>query len=233
MIDIHCHLLYGVDDGAEDRQVSVAMLRDAAEQGIQAIILTPHYRQGMFKYPLEEIRAAYEDIYSEAEKLGVMVYLGCEYHADGDTGENFKNGRCLALADSDHVLVEFKYESTVGFIRNTLNDLLAHGYTPVIAHAERYGSFIKEPELLRQMRDMGVMVQINAGSVIGREGFKTKRLCKRIIKEHLVDIVASDSHNMTDRKNRMKECFEYIVKKYGDERAERLLCTNPGKILEK
>ena len=233
MIDIHCHLLYGVDDGAEDRQVSAAMLRDAAEQGIQAIILTPHYRQGMFKYPLEEIRAAYEDIYSEAEKLGVMVYLGCEYHADGDTGENFKNGRCLTLADSDHVLVEFKYESSIGFIRNTLNDLLAHGYTPVIAHAERYGPFIKEPELLRQMRDMGVMVQINAGSVIGREGFKTKRLCKRIIKEHLVDIVASDSHNMTDRKNRMKECFEYIVKKYGEERAERLLCTNPGKILEK
>ena len=233
MIDIHCHLLYGVDDGAEDRQMSVAMLKDAAEQGISAVILTPHYRQGMFKYPLEEIRAAYEDIYSEAEKLGVMIYLGCEYHADSDTGENLKNGRCLTLADSDYVLVEFKYESTIGFIRNTLNDLLAHGYTPVIAHAERYGPFIKEPELLRQMRDMGVMVQINAGSVLGREGFKTKRLCRRIIKEHLVDIVASDSHNMTDRKSRMKECFDYIAKKYGEERAERLLRTNPGKILEK
>ncbi len=233
MIDIHCHMLYGVDDGAEDRQISVAMLKDAAKQGISAVILTPHYRQGMFKYPLEEIRAAYEDLYSEAEKLGVMIYLGCEYHADSDTGENLKNGRCLTLADSDYVLVEFKYESSIGFIRNTLNDLLAHGYTPVIAHAERYGPFIKEPELLRQMRDMGVMVQINAGSVLGREGFKTKRLCKRIIKEHLVDIVASDSHNMTDRKSRMKECFDYIAKKYGEERAERLLRTNPGKILEK
>lgn len=233
MIDIHCHMLYGVDDGAEDRQMSVAMLKDAAKQGISAVILTPHYRQGMFKYPLEEIRAAYEDLYSEAEKLGVMIYLGCEYHADSDTGENLKNGRCLTLADSDYVLVEFKYESSIGFIRNTLNDLLAHGYTPVIAHAERYGPFIKEPELLRQMCDMGVMVQINAGSVLGREGFKTKRLCKRIIKEHLVDIVASDSHNMTDRKSRMKECFDYIAKKYGEERAERLLRTNPGKILEK
>ena len=136
MIDIHCHMLYGVDDGAEDRQMSVAMLKDAAKQGISAVILTPHYRQGMFKYPLEEIRAAYEDLYSEAEKLGVMIYLGCEYHADSDTGENLKNGRCLTLADSDYVLVEFKYESYIGFIRNTLNDLLAHGYTPVIAHAE-------------------------------------------------------------------------------------------------
>ena len=233
MIDIHCHLLYGVDDGAENRQMSVEMLKHAVGQGIRRVIFTPHYRQGMFKYPLDKIMAAYEDVKGEAEKLGMISYLGCEYHADSGTGENFKCGRCLTLADSEYVLVEFKYESSIGFIRNTLYDLFAYGYTPVIAHAERYGVFIKDPGILRELRDMGVSVQINAGSVLGREGFKTKRLCKRIIKDHLVDIVASDSHNMTDRKNHMKECYEYIAKRYGEGRAERLFCTNPGKILEK
>ncbi|MCR5748153.1 MAG: capsular biosynthesis protein [Lachnospiraceae bacterium] len=232
MIDIHCHALYGVDDGAVDREMSIGMLKDAAAQGVTAIVLTPHYRKGMFSYPLEKIQAAYQDLYEEAENIGLSLYSGCEYHVDSDMGENFNQGRCLTLAGSDYVLAEYGYETTYDFIRKSLNNLAAHGYSPVIAHAERYEVFIKKPQLLREMRDMGAKVQINADSVIGKEGFWTKQLCKKIIKEHLLDIVASDSHNMTDRGNHMKECYLYIAKKFGEERAKKLMEINPGKIIE-
>ena len=102
---------------------------------------------------------------------------------------------------------------------------------PVIAHAERYEVFINKPELLAEFRNMGALIQINAGSVTGHEGIKAKKLCKRIIKDHLVDIIASDSHNLTDRQCRMKECRDYVAKKFGEDRARRLLEENPGRIL--
>ncbi len=233
MTDIHTHILYGVDDGADTPIVSNGMLEDAISQGIDKIIFTPHYRPGMFDYDLDTIRNVYATVKEKADELGIEAYLGCEYHVDGDMVENLQNKACLTLADSDYVLAEYEYSSTYGKIRSTVEDLLANGYTPVIAHAERYEVFIKKPKLLKEFREMGAMIQINADSVIGKEGFKTKILCKTIIKERGVDIIASDCHNMTDRGNHMKECRDYVAKKYGEERAQRLFETYPGKIFER
>ena len=232
MIDIHSHLLYGVDDGADSQETAIQMLKDAAEQGVRGIILTPHYRHGMFDFDLDAINQAYEVMYAEAEKIGVMLYLGCEYHVDSGMTYRLKNGRCLTMAGSDYVLAEYKYTSNYAAIRGSINELQANGYTPIIAHAERYEVFIRDTGLLDDCRSMGAMIQINADSVIGKEGLRTKSLCKKILKADLADIVASDSHNMKDRRSHMKEAYIYISKKYGDNRAKRLFETNPGKILD-
>lgn len=233
MIDIHTHILYGVDDGADMPEMSQIMLKDAATQGIDKIIFTPHYRPGMFKYDIERIRSVYDEVKVCADKLGIETHLGCEYHVDGDIVDNLKHKVCHTLAYGDYVLAEYSYSDSYRKIRNTVDDLLANGYIPVIAHAERYEVFIKEPKVLGEFRSMGAMIQINADSIIGKEGLRTKRLCRTIIKEHYVDIIASDCHNMTGRRCRMKECREYIAKKYGEERAHRLFETNPGRILKK
>lgn len=233
VIDIHCHMLYGVDDGAISPHMSLEMLKSAAGQGIGAVIMTPHYRPEMFEYDPDRIKEAFAYVSGEAEKLGVSVFTGCEYHVDGDIVENLSKGRCPTLAGTDHVLTEYSYSTGYAKIRGTSEELLSNGYTPVIAHAERYEVFINKPELLGEFRSMGAMIQINADSIIGKEGLRTKRLCKTILKEHYVDIIASDCHNMTDRRCRMKECREYVAKKYGEERARRLFETNPGRILER
>ena len=233
MIDIHTHILYGVDDGADTPEMSQIMLKDAATQGIDKIIFTPHYRPGIFKYDIERIRSVYDEVKVCADKLGIETHLGCEYHVDGDIVDNLKHKVCHTLAYGDYVLAEYSYSDSYRKIRNTVDDLLANGYIPVIAHAERYEVFIKEPKVLGEFRSMGAMIQINADSIIGKEGLRTKRLCRTIIKEHYVDIIASDCHNMTGRRCRMKECREYIAKKYGEERAHRLFETNPGRILKK
>jgi hypothetical protein len=104
MIDIHCHLLYGVDDGAKTIEESVAMLEAAKEQGISAMILTPHYRHGMFAYPKEEIEEHFRILEPYAQKLGIYLALGTEYHVNSHIVEALDSGRCRTMAGSRYVL---------------------------------------------------------------------------------------------------------------------------------
>ena len=232
MIDIHCHLLYGVDDGADTIDTSIAMIDDAVSRGITDIILTPHYRRGMFVFDLETIRVNYEQLVKATEDRQVRLYLGCEYHVNSDMIEYMRQGRTITMADSDYVLTEYSYDSSAQLIRNNLDDLLSNGYIPVIAHAERYEVVEKDPGVLAQYRRMGALIQINADSIIGKDGFAMKKQCRKILKNDLADMVASDSHDMRDRKNHMPECMAYIIKKYGEEAAKKLFETNPRKIIE-
>lgn len=231
MIDIHCHLLFGVDDGADSMELSLAMIDDAVEQGITDIILTPHYRRGMFPYDTETVKANFAELSEKAAGRDIKLYLGCEYHANSDMIEYLQNGRCLTLAETDHVLVEFSYDSAYIQVQNRLDELISSGYIPVIAHAERYGIFEKDPDLLLQFREMGVLVQINANSILGIDGSAIKKVCKKILKKDLADIVASDSHDLADRRSHMKECAHYVAKKYGENTMRRLFTANPSKII--
>ena len=101
MIDIHCHLLYGVDDGAKDKQESIEMLKRAKEQGVDAIILTPHYRHGMFPYRIDEIEYNFSTIKEYANQIGIKLYLGTEYHVNSEIVENFRKGRCHTLGNTN------------------------------------------------------------------------------------------------------------------------------------
>lgn len=231
MVDIHCHLLYGVDDGASSFQVSTIMLDEAAAQGVSNIILTPHYRKGMFSYNNEKIAANYETVKQVAESKGIKLYLGCEYHADSDMIPYLREGRVKTLAGSDYVLVEYSHDSTYLQVRNSLEELISNGYIPVIAHAERYRIIQKGSATVMQFREMGAKIQLNADSILGLEGVLLKRVCKRLLKNSLADIVASDGHGMLVRKINLSECRNYIAKKYGEEYAEKLFVTNPGKII--
>ena len=111
MIDIHCHLLYGVDDGAKTIEESVAMLEAAKEQGISAMILTPHYRHGMFAYPKEEIEEHFRILEPYAQKLGIYLALGTEYHVNSHIVEALDSGRCRTMAGSRYVLCEYSHDS--------------------------------------------------------------------------------------------------------------------------
>ena len=231
MTDIHCHILYGVDDGAKTPEESLAMLEDAADQGITQIIATPHYRLGMFPYYIDDIRESYEFVSAKASELGIYFRLGCEYHADSEMVANIKQRRVATLAGGDHVLTEFSGASTYAQIRSRLGELTAGGYIPVIAHAERIGVFREDTALIDEVRRMGAMIQLNADSILGSDGFGIKRACRKILKEDLADIVASDAHNMSDRCNRMRRCMDYVGSKYGEEMARRLFVINPDMII--
>ena len=231
MIDIHCHLLCGVDDGAKSLEESQEMLKIAASQNINKIILTPHRRHGMFAYPVEAIDNQYKILKECGQKLGVELYLGTEYHVDSDMVNSFKSGTCHTLAGGRYILTEYSHASEYTFIKTMTKEALHAGYIPVIAHIERYECVFDEPELAGELQNIGALVQINADAVLGNDGRAVKKFCKKLLKNELVDIVASDSHNTTTRVNNMAKCYEYIAKKYDRDYADLLFNNNPEKII--
>ena len=232
MVDIHCHLLYGVDDGAGTIEESVAMLGEAKEQGIQAMILTPHYRHGMFAYPKEEIEEHFMLLKPYAEKLGIALALGTEYHVNSRIVEAFKGGRCRTLAGSCYVLTEYSHDSELSYLEQMTETLVRHGYIPVLAHVERYACMTQDLENVRRLRELGGWIQINADAVLGLDGMTAKRFCRKLLKEELADVVASDCHGIKRRACHMAGCYERIARKYAESYAERLMTHNPARILE-
>ncbi len=231
MVDIHCHLLYGVDDGPDSYEMSARMLDDAAGQGITHMILTPHYRRGMFSWNKRAVYDGFRKLSQAAAAAGISIGIGCEYHADADMVCNLKAGRIPPLAGSEYVLTEFGHEETADHARVVLDELLAAGYIPVIAHAERYTMIRKDHATAGLFRQMGCLIQLNAGSILGSEGHTVKNTCKKLLADDLADIVASDCHDMSKRRNRMEECRRYMEKRYGAGRAKKLFETAPGRIV--
>jgi protein-tyrosine phosphatase len=231
MIDIHCHLLYGVDDGAETIEESQMMLRAAKEQGVEAVILTPHYRHGMFAYPQEAIAEHYAKLAPYAKELGVGLALGTEYHVNTDIVTALESGRCRTLAGSRYVLCEYSGSSEFSYLYNTAQELVLHGYIPVIAHAERYSCLTGDIEGADSLRELGAWIQLNADAILGMEGISTKKFCKKMLKAGYVDVVASDSHGMDRRACHLGKCRQVLTKKFGEEYAGRLLFGNPAKII--
>lgn len=230
-IDIHNHTLFGVDDGPEGLDVAKSMLVDAKEQGADVIILTPHYRRGMFGYPVEDIEKNFRELEESAKCIGIQLFLGCEYHVNSDIVKNLQSGRCKTLAGTDYVLTEYSYQTEYSYIEEQTHRLLSCGYIPVIAHVERYQCFQKKPVLCAELSDMGALIQVNADSVLGMSGWKEKQFCKKLLKQGWADIVASDAHDMSERASHMAICKTNIEKKYGEEYAERLFVKNPMRIL--
>lgn len=231
-IDIHNHTLFGVDDGPEEIEESIAMLEHAHEQGIEAVILTPHYRHGMFAYPTETVEKNFSRLKTEADRIGIALYLGCEYHVNSQITEALNSGRCHSLADTDYVLTEYSHETEYSYILEYTNRLIACGYVPVIAHVERYGCFLKKPHLCEELSNRGAFIQINADSVLGLDGRMAEHFCKKLLKNEWADIIASDSHDLNQRQNHMDRCYQYVAKKYGERYAGRLFYRNPQKIIQ-
>lgn len=231
MIDIHTHLLYDVDDGAESLQESLDMLKDAKEQGVDAMILTPHYRHGMFPYQKEKIDRNFAILKEHAASIGVDLYLGTEQHVNSMTIEYLQSGRCHTLADTDYVLAEYKYETEFSFIKASVQDMLQHGYIPIIAHVERY-KCMDNLKYVEMLRSIGAMIQVNADAVIGKNGMRAKSYTKKLLKNYYVDFIASDCHDLDERQSHMGKCSEYLYKKYDDRYVDRILEKNAQMILD-
>ena len=230
--DIHNHTLFGVDDGPKHIEESIQMLHAAYEQGIRRMILTPHYRHGMFPYIKETIEHNFAELKKQtaAEKIGIRLYLGCEYHVDSDMMEHIETGRVHTLADTEYVLTEYSHSSSFTDMKRCTHELIACGYQPVIAHIERYECIAKKPQLAEELSGMGALIQINADSTLGIDGRYLEKVCRKLLKLHLADIIASDAHGIRERMNHMDACYHHVCKKYGADYAAELFDKNPIQI---
>lgn len=234
-IDIHNHSLYGTDDGARSLEESVAMLRQAAEEGIREVILTPHQKPDRRCADAHSIKEKTERLQKVLDGLAVPVrlYPGGEVLYSYDTEEFLKQGKASVLADSAYVLTEFLPDEEWAYIQNGLYRLLDAGYIPVLAHAERYGNLVRDLDRVDGLRESGCLIQVNSGSLTGFGGTQMKRTAKKLVKEELTDIVATDAHRASGgRQAYMKECASWLSKKCGVAYAQRLLYENAAAILE-
>lgn len=234
IVDIHCHLIPEVDDGAKTYEMALEIIRKEYNEGVRSIILTPHFRRKMFEPDKTVVYENYKKLKSMVNEQhpDLKLYLGCELHASMGMAERIADNPNLCMAGTDYVLVEFSEADEVEFIRERIRVVQMAGYKPIIAHAERYPKLMKRFDQLEELVDMGICIQVNADSILGKEGWKTKRLCKKMMKENLIHFVGSDAHNLTDRTSNLGECADYVLKKEGEDYAQELFVNNPMRIIK-
>lgn len=233
LVDIHCHILPYVDDGAMRVEESDRMLEMQFAQGVRTICLTPHMRKGFFETSDDVVIERFYQLNEHIKKLKIpiRVFLSREYFCDSLFAEKLMRGDVICLGEGKHLLMEFSQSSSEESIYSYVRLAMECGGIPLIAHVERYPVLWQSTELVSGLVEMGAKIQINAGSVLGREGFKEASYCKKLIKQGLVHVVASDAHDPEYRPPELSKCAKFIAKKYGNAYAKRLMCINPLAIL--
>lgn len=233
IVDMHCHILPEVDDGAVSEKMAMEMIWSEKRQGVNRIILTPHYRVGVFETDQKVIQHKFERLLelNERMKTGVSLYLGCEFHRSSDMMEMLVSGQKPAMAGSKYVLVEFSHRDDYSRIRKTIYELSVKGWIPIIAHGERYPALMEDFDRVEEVLRLGGKLQITTGAVYGQHGFRYKRICKKLLTEDMVDFIATDAHDLKKRAPDFDRCIQYIEKKKGPAYARRVFVHNPGMIL--
>lgn len=234
IVDIHCHILPDVDDGAASLEETAQLLRMEYEDGVRSIIVTPHYRRNMFETEMSRIQEAYRMTCEKAAELAedLRLYLGCEFHVNMEMEELLKQGERPTLAGSRYVLAEFSGGSDYGYLRERVQCLRFCGYKPILAHIERCECLRKTTDRVEELVEMGALIQVNAGSILGEEGYSSKLFCRKLMKMELIHYIGSDTHGVRTRTPNLGKCAAFLEKKMGSDYARKILCENPKKIMQ-
>ena len=234
-IDMHCHILPGVDDGAKDIKETKEMLRIAYEEGIRCIIATPHHHPKRGKESPKILRRQAKLVREAAHEIDehFRIYLGTEIFFGQDVPDKLEAGEILSMNNRDYVLVEFSPSDTYAYIRQSLQQMQMAGYEVILAHVERYNCIVKEIELAEQLWEMGIRLQVNADSITGENGRELKKFVKCLMDQDLVFCVGTDAHSCRHRAPRMKKAAAQVKKKFGAEYMRRIFFGNAKTMLKK
>lgn len=234
-VDIHCHILPGVDDGAPDLDAALQMLKQEAQEGVGEIILTPHQKPGHWCVTAGGIEKRLGRLQMEAENLGIPVrlYPGAELMYCRDMRKLLDAGKVCTLARSRYVLVEFIPTEDWKYLRNGIYELADGGYWPILAHVERYVQLADRLERVKELTEIGGYIQMNAGSVVGTEGGRTRRNCMRLLRQQMVHFMGTDAHRAKGKRSpQLDACVRLLKKQVGNSYTRRLLWENAENILK-
>ncbi len=235
MIDIHLHILPGVDDGSPSMESSLEMAQLALESGVHGVIATPHCNlpeepclnaQGM-EQQVKRFRRALQQA-----GIPLKVYGGMEIFGTPQTAQRLQTGQLCTLAGSRYPLIEFPFVDYGDTATEILDSVLRLGLRPIVAHPERYHYTQSDPRLLNLWVEMGCLLQINRGSLFGRFGRHAEALANGLLERNFVSFVASDAHSPTVRTPWLRDAAEYLLREYPKETVWALLEENPHRVLE-
>lgn len=235
MIDIHSHILPGVDDGSGDMETSLELLRIAAESGVKTVVATPHCNisDEFENYASEGLDRLFSRLRSEAAREGIQVEVirGMEVFATEDMAELLADGRVWTLNGTKYFLTEFAFDEDPDFCFGVLSECRAAGFKPIVAHPERYFFIQDDPQIAFEMCRSGYGLQINKGSLLGRFGPEVRTVAERIVDHGLAACVASDAHGVRQRNTYMADVKRLLQDRFGEGYAKLLLEENPSRIL--
>lgn len=231
MVDLHCHILPGIDDGPENIEESLKMAESAIADGISRVVATPHAsNEYFFDYP--RVQKLRDELRS---KIGNQLILatGCDFHLNPENLEALRRQPAtFCLNQFSYLLVEFNEFSIPPAMDKTLHDIQLSGIHPIITHPERNGILRSRSERLKQWVSQGCFVQVTGGSLTGGFGPGAQSDAIRWIQEGLVHFVASDAHNMRTRPLRLSPAYEVVAQQFGKHKADALFVQNPTAAFE-
>lgn len=233
MIDIHNHLLFGIDDGPIDAESMVQLAREAEKIGITEIVATPHYIEERFLNVASIVKEKTEQVQSilDKENIKIKVHPSQEIHMFGNELEGLESGDLLPITEgSKYVLIEFPFFDTPSFAEYTFNKLFDAGYRPVLAHPERIIPIQDDPNILFELIKRGALCQVTAGSLVNKYGSDAKVTADYLLDQDAIHIIGSDAHNTTNRNFHLQEAYDYIAQEKGEDKV-RYLKENAQKII--
>ncbi|MQM86607.1 tyrosine protein phosphatase [Lactobacillus buchneri] len=220
MIDLHCHLLPGVDDGSKSMDISLKLANDAVRDGIDYALLTPHHMNGVYLNHKRAVIQQTQEFQMELDrhKIPLKVFPGQEVRINGDLLTALDQDDILFADESGrYLMLEFPDDDIPNYTSNMIYELMQRGIIPVIVHPERNTKIMKQPDILYDLLSRGCLSQITAGSYVGIFGHKVQKFSKQLIQSGQVYIFASDAHNLPNRKYEMTNAFAKLGNEFGND----------------
>ena len=233
MVDIHCHILPGVDDGSRSIAESLKMLRKASAGGVETIIATPHLIRGAYETEFSEREQMVADLQRAADENGIDIQVksGVEYYLSPQILEDTSKLSEFTLNNNGkYILVELPMPIIPPGVADVFFGLNVQGISPILAHPERNLRVCQDPDVLYELVKKGLITQINVGSILGYYGRESKKIAQVLLINNLAHVVASDMHSASSAT--MNQAIPSVEKLLGKERTKRLFIENPRRILK-
>lgn len=231
--DMHCHILPGVDDGSRSMEQTISMLKIAYDEGVRLIIATPHYHIGRMMVTQDKIDSAMRELLPVVKKRfpELEIFTGQEVYYFSDAMKMLDEKKIKTMADSQYVLLEYSVDESFEVISSSIYDAITGGYSPILAHIERYICLIDRLDRVEQLIQSGAYIQINANSVSKDVEKGMQKFVKKLLKEKMVHFVSSDAHSDRSRAPRFEETVKRLTKYCGNSYCKDLLWNNANRII--
>lgn len=234
MVDMHSHILPGVDDGSRDSEETYKMLTEAYDAGFTKVISTSHYYLGYYEED-ENTRKAYIDTINnklQGMQCNLQICIGSEIFITNEIVNLLKEQKASSINGTKYVLFETAFGLKPQNLKDVIYSLMSNNYIPIIAHPERYSYVQKNPNVLLELIDLGVLFQSNFGSIIGQYGKEAKKTVKLLLKNNFIHFLGTDAHRKNTIYTAIPQALESLKEIISEEELEELTTINPNLVLE-
>lgn len=234
MIDIHAHILPNIDDGARNVEETLQLIQEAQDVGFQAIVATSHYMEGYYETNTPEreiwIKAIYQKL--QEEHFNMQLYLGNEIYLSENIIQLLEEGKASTINDTSYVLFEMPLNIEPLNLYHVVYNMMQYKLIPILAHPERYTFVQKDPELIYDLIERGVLMQSNYASIEGYYGKKAQIIVKKLLENNMVHLLGSDVHRANTIYPRIPRILIKLTQIIGEEKVKQLTTTNPKLVLQ-